>query len=589
MLLFLVLAWLILQALAPRLHALLNRPSSPFTLRISPLSVHLDTTALNSLPAAVLARVPRLHRHKDAHAQQGRRFGAFWDAGAVLCLGGMAVAQVVLVVAAWRAAAVLWMTTGRQALPNAPAAGLVKRAEDASSPSAPQDGLLLRPLIPSLSSLPLVVLALTTSQSFHELGHALAAASEDIPLFSTGLHLYLLVLPTFYVALPSSSSGGADAALTDLRIAAAGVWHNLLLAATTWAISDGGVGLSRSALLGIGLLQETEEGVWVTDVALKSPLAPHLPRGTLITHLDDYELDASSSATAASTVELWTNFLLSRSEAAHDPYTSLGWCLPSDSFFPESEPAQAACCASLGQATAPRTADAAESHPPELCFSVPGPALQACLDPLPLLSPSSASSPPARCLDASSCAAHAGTVCARISERERVVRIGVRRAADGGEEEERATVLWKGERAAVARQVTVTSLTPRYWFVPLGLELTLERFYLAVTALSLSHAFFNLLPLPHLDGSHLLASFLSALSPSLPINRARPSSAPAADAGLLGRAIVRLRKVGVLRRAAEERELTERWARRWTAAVGAVVVGLTLVVEVRGWLGAGQR
>ncbi|KAL8292422.1 hypothetical protein RQP46_001034 [Phenoliferia psychrophenolica] len=94
-----------------------------------------------------------------------------------------------------------------------------------------------------LSSLPLLILALFVAQSFHELGHALAAACESIPLLSTGVHLWV-ALPTFYVSLPSATQSSPT---SELRIATAGVWHNLILVAFYWLLSEQGAALGRTA------------------------------------------------------------------------------------------------------------------------------------------------------------------------------------------------------------------------------------------------------------------------------------------------------------------------------------------------------
>ncbi|GAA5870477.1 hypothetical protein JCM8547_004042 [Rhodosporidiobolus lusitaniae] len=446
----------------------------------------------------------------------------------------------------------------------------------------------------------------------HRESPLLALQVEGLPLLSAGIHLILLVLPTFYVSLPSSSSTlSFSPAQTDLRVAAAGVWHNLVLLGGAWVLSDAGAGWELRMGEVLGAVERREEGVVVAGVEKSSPLYPHLPRGTLITHLDDLELDASS-ASSDSPAQIWRDFLSPLPSTKADQYANLGWCLAEELFAPvgSGEGKRAECCSRLAVAetgandtTTSSSIDDGQADP-VLCFTTTSPSsAQACLNPLPFLSPSSrppsssspSSSPastPKRCLDSRSCTAP-GPVCARIDEREKVLRIGVARPEQPGKgrgkdgEGKRETVLYQGQRAEVARQVTVTDLQPRCWFLPLGIEQTFERFYAAIVSLSLSLAFFNLLPLPHLDGSHILSFFLSSLSSFssadyLPVTCTSPSASHDEDDGILAVVLRQLSKIRWSRQQGERwrKEVVERWARRWTMAIGGVCVVVTVVVEV---------
>ncbi|GAA5911289.1 hypothetical protein JCM8208_004320 [Rhodotorula glutinis] len=261
-----------------------------------------------------------------------------------------------------------------------------------------------------LSLVPVLVAALVVAQGFHELGHALAAACEHIPLLSVHVRLFLLILPTFAVALPSSGPSSSTSPSTDLRIAAAGIWHNVVLALAALAVSDQGGALGRRIGSALGVWEQMSEGVVVASVSSSSPLAQHFLPGTTITHLDDLELDAAAHG-VGSALELWRRELgRRRSVRADDPYERLGWCVPAgsgttwDVVPSRSVDGDEACCATTAsdeQDGGPRVCFTARSSPsPSSPVARPAP-LQACLDPLALVPP--AVEPAPRCVDNESC------------------------------------------------------------------------------------------------------------------------------------------------------------------------------------------
>ncbi|GAA6049905.1 hypothetical protein JCM3770_007043 [Rhodotorula araucariae] len=610
MLLALLAACLLVQLLRRRIESLLAT-SSNSTTRVSLSAVALDvsTSAFNLSPQRLLRLLPRVGRgHGDT---ADRRLAVFYDVGALVVSGGILLAQGVLLVAASRAALAL-LSLLRPPPEITKIAPLVRRAFDAeprlSPPGGPPsaaDSLILRPVIPGLTTplslLPTLVVALVLSQVFHEAGHALAAACEQLPLQSINAHLYFLFLPTLSVSLPAAPS-----ALADLRIATAGIWHNLVLALFAFGAADSGGAFSRRTGVALGVWRQLDEGVLLVAVDAASPLAPHLAPGAHITHLDDFELDAASSL-SSSTLETWKAHLGAREEgralaAAADSYANLGWCLPALHFAPtpsREDGTDEGCC--------PPAARAAGPSGVRVCFNAPataearasGAPWRACLDPLPLLPPTPAALRPARCVDSASCAAVGGegtgaVVCARIALGERVLRIGVQDTAAKGEEAPR-TVLYQGSRAAVAQQLTVTDLAPQHTLVPLSLPLVLEALFGGVLNLSLALAFFNALPLARLDGAHILSAFLAAAAASfdeLPLvvvvrrparGETRSPRAGDIDNGLLARLVKSAATLGVVRSAAERRERVEKAARRWTAGVGGLTLVATVAVELVEW------
>lgn len=68
----------------------------------------------------------------------------------------------------------------------------------------------------------------------HELGHALAAAREDVQLFGLGI-LIVFTIPIAYVNI-NNEQLVALPLKNQLRITCAGIWHNIILATVAAAI-----------------------------------------------------------------------------------------------------------------------------------------------------------------------------------------------------------------------------------------------------------------------------------------------------------------------------------------------------------------
>ena len=79
--------------------------------------------------------------------------------------------------------------------------------------------------------------------------------SESIPLLSVGFHL-VVALPTFFVSLPSTKR--------SLRVASAGIWHNILLVMVVWMLSSEGGGVGR--ILAWPFFRSVDGGVAVLSV-----------------------------------------------------------------------------------------------------------------------------------------------------------------------------------------------------------------------------------------------------------------------------------------------------------------------------------
>jgi S2P endopeptidase len=108
-----------------------------------------------------------------------------------------------------------------------------------------------------LSHTPLILTALFLSQLIHELGHALSAALESVPLLSVGAS-FTLVLPAAHVALSTPMYAALDARKRGRVVSAGpahnfGMWVGLVLLRKSglgevvkwagWRMVEGGVGV----------------------------------------------------------------------------------------------------------------------------------------------------------------------------------------------------------------------------------------------------------------------------------------------------------------------------------------------------------
>ncbi|GAA6023278.1 hypothetical protein JCM11491_003897 [Sporobolomyces phaffii] len=590
------------------------------TVSISRTAVHVSTTALNDIPRRVLDQIPTW---AQTGRRRRRRLGTYWDVGTLVVLVAFVLAQAVLVLALVQALVVLFDPAPAPS-PSSARRRVEKRAPVPVPPAAAARELVLRPVVPgwttSWASVGPIAVALAASQAYHEWGHALCAtsAAAAIEPAATGAYVFLGVVPTLYVALPATP---AMSSRTALRVAAAGVWHNLHLVAAAYlamGTDHGGRGWSEETLKRLGILTDVERGVRVVSVTdNNSPLSTLLGSSrrlreepTLITHLDDLELDsAASSSMASSPVRLFHDYLVGNGE--REGYDNLGWCLERDRFRPLLEGGGGRgpddqdapdCCRPPSPSSRATANSTMATH--DVCFrttAVGGDEgevrgrLGACLDPAALVRPldnhthDEDARRRSRCLDQASCDVEGrGEVCARIGSD--IVRIGIETAVGSTSTAKmRDVVIWKGSRTELARLVDVSGTVPGFW---------------AVFTLSLTLAFFNLLPLPFLDGSHILSSVLACLAASssrsvslLPTTRRqvrnedsvnddsdsssdRESSSTRRRRGPLETVLDRLAKTTTTM-TRERGDLVHRAAERWTVVCGASLLVVTVAVYAR--------
>lgn len=78
------------------------------------------------------------------------------------------------------------------------------------------------------------IVTLAICSIVHELGHALAAAREDVQLFGLGM-LIIFIIPIAYVHLSNEQLVSLPLR-NQLRVTCAGIWHNIILATVAAAI-----------------------------------------------------------------------------------------------------------------------------------------------------------------------------------------------------------------------------------------------------------------------------------------------------------------------------------------------------------------
>ncbi|KAJ1727022.1 hypothetical protein LPJ61_004811, partial [Coemansia biformis] len=161
---------------------------------------------------------------------------------------------------------------------------------------------VLHPLIPGIT-LPMAhiwyyLLSLGICAIIHELGHAFAAARANIRIRRVGMFI-MGIYPGAFVELARTRLERAPAA-ARLRVACAGIWHNAVTALAVWLLlRSGGLGvLMRSAGWAAA-----DGGVVVVDIARSSPLYGRLPLLSTVYRIDDVSLQpAHANSTAA-----WAN------------------------------------------------------------------------------------------------------------------------------------------------------------------------------------------------------------------------------------------------------------------------------------------
>ncbi|KAJ7103756.1 hypothetical protein C8R44DRAFT_640486 [Mycena epipterygia] len=327
-------------------------------------------------------------------------------------------------------------------------------------------GTIIQPLIPGvtvpLDHLPPILLAVFLSQIIHELGHAVSAAIDAVPIMTAGAS-FTVVVPAAFVTFPTAALE-ALRPFARSRIIAAGPFHNLAFWCLLVLVARVGLGdfLTRTMYRDV-----SDVGRVVMGIDADSALRGYLPLGSLITKLDDTSL--------ASPADQWTAYLTSPRDSPGS-----GWCVDRAGYLASPQ----SCCAP----------DAPFSD--LSCFVSVSAAENGCLNPIPILTGGDEQrcSADPDCSDASR--------CVRPDESAHILRLTVH--TDGQDQ----VILWSGPLSEVQEQVEIGTLYPRFRFFPLWIYLSTRLFWDYLKMATLSLYLFNLLPLPYLDGAQFVQALL---------------------------------------------------------------------------------
>ncbi|KIL62786.1 hypothetical protein M378DRAFT_25376 [Amanita muscaria Koide BX008] len=466
------LAVLLFWSLLHGIRHILNRPSrgavlpwnlnktrrfSSSTIQLSLHHVHLQvqTTACNTLH----------DRFIHLLTSKGNRKYKIWlsslyKIGYYFAILGMAAATIILFWTCWL---LLYKISSRS--PFTVTTHLNKR-HNPGSISQSQVWPTITPLIPGitvpLSDLPIIICAVFVSQIIHELGHAIAAATENVSIQSIGASL-TLIIPSASVAFTFDGLSPRSRSL----IVSAGPFHNLVF----WLVLALVARINLTQYFWRFAYQDiTDKGRIIINVSHDSALGEYLYPGSLITHINDTPLNSIGVSD-----DLWG--VISQDSQANDV---AGWCVDQVAF----SKSQSCCFRNMSEAY------------PLSCFRATeeSSSVYGCIDPLPPLTSSNSS---VRCTRNSPCSP--SFICTHPDEREQLWRLTVFHP-----EKEQNIILWSGSLEEVQRTVTLDTLKPRLLIFPLYLPLLFARFSRYLSLATLSLFFFNLLPIHRLDGYHLL-------------------------------------------------------------------------------------
>nr|GAT58853.1 ham group protein [Mycena chlorophos] len=430
-----------------------RRRDTNLQLVLEKLHLRVQTSAWNT-------RHDALSRSLRPTTRLGSILTLFYNAGVVFSALGAAISLGLLL---WNCAHAVAPWVHSTLSPTDKPVLLAKRTF--SSPP-PNQGVV-KPIIPGITTplnhLPAILAAVFAAQIVHELGHAISAALDAVPIVSAGAS-FTIAIPAAFVSFPAAAMD-ALRPWARARIIAAGPFHNLVF----WLVLLATERLARP-IAPLLYRDISNVGRVVKNIDEDSDLWSHLALGSVITQVDDVSL--------ASPEDLWSSYLTS----SISPTSYRGWCASTVEFSKNSR----SCCDANGLSSLS-------------CFSSTSSSKTGCLDAISILTGDQY-----RCEGDEHCAS--GTQCVRPHETVHIVRISVQTSIGG------RVVLWGGPKHEIFEQVEIGTTVPRLWPCWMQKQATVLWIYLKLATLSL--CLFNLLPLPHLDGTQFMQALFDLAYPA---------------------------------------------------------------------------
>ncbi|KAI9208910.1 peptidase family M50-domain-containing protein [Polychytrium aggregatum] len=342
-----------------------------------------------------------------------------------------------------------------------------------------------------VSSLGYYVLALLVCGVVHELGHALAAIVERVPIESVGVFLYV-IYPGAFVDLHQASLETKGPS-QKLRVICAGVWHNVVLGLWVWLV------LTTLPLWLSWGYKLSNSGVVVLDVTRDSPLRGHVPPAAMISQVNGRD---------ASTVQDWEQLLYEN--LVDDTSIHQGYCVTAS----REDKGTLECC------------DVSEAHPfgrrPSSlqCFqeldatkTLMSP-MQACL-----LAHNITENHP-RCRSRSDCDMASGPMqCMSVYVPQpyvRLIRLSIRdrestATLNPSSKDTSRTVTFLGDPREIWEGVRIGSLVPRARWLPICIPYMVEELLQFIMSFTFALAVFNMVPSHMLDGQHALVVIVDVI------------------------------------------------------------------------------
>ncbi|KAI8922843.1 peptidase family M50-domain-containing protein [Entophlyctis helioformis] len=369
----------------------------------------------------------------------------------------------------------------------------------------------------SLAGTAYLLLSLLVSAVFHELGHALCAASAGIRLRSAGIALFLIWPSAFVVLDPASLA--ASSTLTRLRVACGGIWHNIVLATTAWCL------LAHLSLLLAPAYTDSRRsggGVVVVHVLGSHPLASVLRPGDTIVAINSAPVRDIAAYVAllhdvSAPPSMHTHVPPSHAILASSSHLWGKCTLPQDL----SPPLSAACCQAL-------------EHDPTTTTTTTQPPPPPCLWNIEALQ--SPDTRPMRCARLHPGFFESEWPCGRAADcprpdmacmaprlthpATRILQLALRSQSQSQSQSHSLPsafqITWVGDPRDLVSLVLVSTHVPKHSWSSVWTPVVLETLLRYLVSINAGLAVLNAVPAFGLDGSHILAHLCTWASMRLP-------------------------------------------------------------------------